>query len=121
MIKDNHIAAAGSIPEALAAVRQSVGHTVKVEIEVDTLDQLDTVLACPIGAHADIILLDNMSVDLLREAVRRTAGRAILEASGNVTAQTVAAIASTGIDYISSGWITHSSPVLDLGLDVAQS
>ena len=120
MIKDNHIAACGSIADALAAVRAQIGHAVKVEIEVDTLDQLDIVLAQPFGQHADIILLDNMTTDQLRTAVAKNTQPkpAILEASGNVTIDTVAAIAATGVDYISSGWITHSAPTLDLGLDV---
>lgn len=115
MIKDNHIAAAGSIAEALQAAKAATGHMVKIEIEVDTLSQLGEVLA----EGADVILLDNMSTDELREAVAMTAGRAILEASGNVTIDTVRAIAETGIDVISSGWITHSAPTLDLGLDWA--
>lgn len=115
MIKDNHIVAAGSIPKALQAVKASVGHTVKIEIEVDTLAQLEEVLA----EGADIVLLDNMSTDELSKAVKMTNGKAILEASGNVTAKTVKAIAQTGVDYISSGWITHSAPILDLGLDVS--
>lgn len=113
MIKDNHIIAAGGIPQALQAAKSTIGHTVKIEIEVDTLDQLDDVLA----EGSDIILLDNMSTDELKIAVSRTNGAAILEASGNVTIDTVAAIASTGVDVISSGWITHSAPTLDLGMD----
>ncbi|MEO1151187.1 MAG: carboxylating nicotinate-nucleotide diphosphorylase [Pseudomonadota bacterium] len=120
MIKDNHIAANGSIANALAAVRRHIGHTVKVEIEVDTLDQLDEVLAQPGGQHADIILLDNMSLADLREAVARNRASVprLLEASGNVTVDSVADIAQTGVDYISSGWITHSAPNLDVGLDI---
>lgn len=114
MIKDNHIAACGSIKSALQAVKNNVGHTVKIEIEVDTVSQLQEVLS----EGADIILLDNMSTEQLREAVNLTKGRALLEASGTVTAKTVAAIAATGVDYISSGWVTHSAPILDLGLDV---
>ena len=113
MIKDNHIAASGGVAAALRAAKAAVGHTVKIEIEVDTLAQLDDVLA----EGVDIVLLDNMSTDDLREAVARTNGRAILEASGNVTAATVRAIAETGVDVISSGWITHSAPCLDLGMD----
>ena len=114
MIKDNHIAAAGSIARALQTAKTAVGHTVKIEIEVDTLAQLEEVLA----AGADIVLLDNMSTDDLRAAVAMAKGKAILEASGNVTVDTVRAIAETGVDVISSGWITHSAPTLDLGLDV---
>ncbi|MEL6359672.1 MAG: carboxylating nicotinate-nucleotide diphosphorylase [Pseudomonadota bacterium] len=113
MIKDNHIIAAGGINAALAAVRTHVGHTVKIEIEIDRLDQLEAALT----GGADIILLDNMSTDELREAVRLTKGRARLEASGNVTLETVAGIAETGVDTISSGALTHSAPNLDLGLD----
>jgi nicotinate-nucleotide pyrophosphorylase (carboxylating) len=113
MIKDNHIAAVGGIAKAVDAARTSVGHTVKVEVEIDGLDQLDAAL----GAGADIILLDNMSTEDMKKAVTVTSGRAILEASGNVTLETVRAIAATGVDIISSGWITHSAPTLDLGLD----
>lgn len=113
MIKDNHIAAAGSIKEALAAARAAVGHTVKIEVEIDRLDQLEDALA----GGADIIMLDNMTTDQLKQAVAQTNGRAVLEASGNVTVETVRAIAETGVDIISSGWITHSAPSLDLGLD----
>lgn len=113
LIKDNHIAAAGGVRPALEAAKRHVGHLVKIEIEVDTLAQLDEVLAL----GADAILLDNMAPDMLREAVRRVAGRAITEASGRVTAQTVPAIAAAGVDLISCGWLTHSAPILDLGLD----
>lgn len=114
MIKDNHIAAAGNITQALQAAKATTGHTVCLEIEVDNLDQLETVLA----EGADIILLDNMSIDDLKRAVTLTQGRAILEASGNITEKTVRAVALTGVDVISSGWITHSAPCLDLGLDI---
>jgi nicotinate-nucleotide pyrophosphorylase (carboxylating) len=86
---------------------------VKIEVEIDRLDQLDAALS----AGADIIMLDNMSTDDMKTAVKKTAGRAVLEASGNVTVDTVRAIAETGVDIISSGWITHSAPNLDLGLD----
>lgn len=113
LIKDNHIAAAGGIRPALEAARRHVGHLVKIEIEVDTLDQLKEVLA--IGA--DAVLLDNMGPDLLREAVALVAGRAVTEASGRVTAESVPAIAASGVDLISCGWLTHSAPILDLGLD----
>jgi nicotinate-nucleotide pyrophosphorylase (carboxylating) len=91
-----------------------VGHLVKIEIEVDSLDQLDEVLE----VGADAILLDNMSPDTLSEAVRRVNKRAITEASGRITAATAPAIAASGVDLISAGWITHSAPTLDLGLDV---
>lgn len=113
MIKDNHIVAAGGIAKALQAARAAAGHLVKIEIEVDTLKGLEDALA----AGADVILLDNMSVDDMKQAVAINRGRAILEASGNVTLATVRAIAETGVDIISSGAITHSAPVLDLGLD----
>jgi len=113
MIKDNHIAAAGGVAKALRAAKAAVGHMVKIEIEVDTAEALEEAIA----EGADIILLDNMSIEELKRSVAFVAGRAILEASGNVTLQTVRAIAETGVDIISSGWITHSAPTLDLGLD----
>lgn len=113
LIKDNHIAASGGIRAALERVRAGLGHMAKVEIEVDTLAQLDEALAM----GADTILLDNMSLDDLRRAVAMAKSRAVLEASGNVTAANARAIAETGVDYISSGAITHSAPNLDLGLD----
>jgi nicotinate-nucleotide pyrophosphorylase (carboxylating) len=113
LIKDNHIAAAGGIAPALARVRAGLGHTLKIEVEVDTLAQLEEAL----GLGVDVILLDNMSLDDLRRAVALTRGRAVLEASGNVTLETVRAIAETGVDTISSGAITHSAVNLDIGLD----
>lgn len=113
LIKDNHIAAAGGIAPALERVRASLGHMVKTEIEVDTLKQLEEALSL----KADTVLLDNMSLEDLRRAVAMASGRAVLEASGNVTLETVRAIAETGVDYISSGGITHSAPTLDIGLD----
>jgi len=114
LIKDNHIAVAGSISEAKDRARSYVGHMAAIEIEVDTLEQLNEALE----AGAKVILLDNMSPQTLREAVERTAGRAQLEASGRVSLETVRAIAETGVDYISVGRITHSAPTLDLGLDI---
>lgn len=113
MIKDNHIVAAGGIAPALAAVRARVGHLVKIEVEIDRLDQLEAAIA----GGADVVMLDNMSLADMTEAVRRAAGRATLEASGNVTLESVRAIAETGVDIISSGAVTHSAPALDLGLD----
>jgi len=113
LIKDNHIAASGGIAKALDAARAAVSPDVKIEIEVDTLEQLEEALA----AGAEFVLLDNMTTDKLKRAVALNQGRAVLEASGNVTLETVRAIAETGVDVISSGWITHSSPILDLGLD----
>ncbi len=117
LIKDNHIAIAGGIEAALEAARRRAGHLVKVEIEVDSLAQLDEVLAYPGGA--DCVLLDNFSVADLREAVRRTAGRVMLEASGGITLETVAQVAATGVDVISIGALTHSVIALDIGLDIA--
>ncbi len=114
LIKDNHIAVAGGVSAALARARAAAGHLVKIEIEVDRLDQLEEALA----GGADIVLLDNMGPDLLREAVRMAKGRALTEASGGVTRETVGAIAASGVDLISVGWITHSAPILDIGLDV---
>ena len=113
MIKDNHVAAAGGIAPALARLRAGLGHMVRIEVEVDSLAQLEEALA----HGADTILLDNMSLDDLRRAVRLAKGKAVLEASGNVMLSTVRAIAETGVDYISSGAITHSAPNLDIGLD----
>ena len=116
LIKDNHIAAAGSVEAAVSGARAHVGHMVKVEVEVDTLDQLATCL--DLGVEA--VLLDNMPPETLREAVAMIGGRAIAEASGNVTLETVRAIAEAGVDLISSGSITHSAPTLDLGLDFVE-
>jgi nicotinate-nucleotide pyrophosphorylase (carboxylating) len=113
LIKDNHVAFAGGITPAVEAVRRSVGHLVKIEVEVDTIEQL--IEALEIGV--EVILLDNFTPDQMREAVTLARGRAILEASGRVTEDNVAQIAATGVDLISSGWITHSSPALDIGLD----
>jgi nicotinate-nucleotide pyrophosphorylase (carboxylating) len=113
LIKDNHIAVAGGVGEAVRKARAAVGASVKVEVEVGSLAQLEEAMS----ARADIVMLDNMSLGDMREAVGVVAGRAVTEASGNVTADTVAAIAETGVDTISSGWITHSAPALDLGLD----
>jgi len=113
MIKDNHIQAAGGIAPALARLRAGLGHMVRIEVEVDSLAQLEEALGC----GADTILLDNMAPEDLRRAVALAKGKAVLEASGNVTLATVRAIAETGVDYISSGAITHSAPNLDIGLD----
>jgi nicotinate-nucleotide pyrophosphorylase (carboxylating) len=113
LIKDNHIAMAGGIKIALRRAKENVGHTVKIEIEVDTLAQLDEVLE----EGADIVMLDNMSLEDMAKAVKKTAGRALLEASGGVTLDRIPAIAATGVDMISSGAITHSAPNFDVGLD----
>jgi len=113
LVKDNHIAAAGGIAPALSRLRAGLGHMARVEVEVDTLAQLEEVLALGV----DTVLLDNMPPQMLQQAVALTKGRATLEASGNVTLATVRAIAESGVDYISSGAITHSAPNLDIGLD----
>jgi nicotinate-nucleotide pyrophosphorylase (carboxylating) len=115
LIKDNHVAVAGGIVPAIRRAKAHVGHLVKIEVEVDTLAQLDEALA----EGVDAVLLDNMDLDDLRRAVDRIAGRAISEASGRVTPQSAPAIAATGVDLISVGWLTHSAPILDVGLDLA--
>jgi nicotinate-nucleotide pyrophosphorylase (carboxylating) len=115
LIKDNHLALAGSIHEAVARVRSHAGHMVKIEVEVDTLEQLKEALREPI----DAVLLDNMQPAMLQQAVRIVDGSVITEASGGVRPETIAAIAATGVDLISVGWLTHSAPALDLGLDIA--
>jgi nicotinate-nucleotide pyrophosphorylase (carboxylating) len=113
LIKDNHIVAAGGVAEAIKAARDSAGHMTKVEVEVDTLDQLEDVMREKI----DCVLLDNMSPADLKRAVGAVAGRCLTEASGGVNLGTVREIAETGVDLISVGALTHSAPVLDLGLD----
>jgi nicotinate-nucleotide pyrophosphorylase (carboxylating) len=113
LIKDNHIAIAGGIRPAVERVRLRAGHMVKIELEVDTLAQLDQALALPI----DAVLLDNMDPPTLREAVAIVGGRMVTEASGGIRPDTAAAIAATGIDLLSIGWLTHSAPILDIGLD----
>ncbi|MEL7529077.1 MAG: carboxylating nicotinate-nucleotide diphosphorylase, partial [Pseudomonadota bacterium] len=114
LIKDNHIAVAGGVAKAIAAAKAFAGHLVKIEVEVDTLEQLQEALE----AGPDVVMLDNMSPDVLRQAVDLAGGRALLEASGGIELDTVKAVAESGVDLISSGWITHSAPVLDLGLDI---
>lgn len=114
LIKDNHIAVAGGVTAALEAAKARAGHMLRIEIEVDTLAQL--VEALDGGAHA--VLLDNMDPDTLRKAVEINKGRATLEASGGITLETVRAKAETGVDLLSVGWLTHSAPSLDLGLDI---
>ena len=113
LIKDNHVAVAGGIANAVRAVRANAGHMVKVEVEVDDLDQLRELLEL----RVDAVLLDNMGPDLLREAVALVDGRMITEASGRITPETVVPIAEAGVDLISVGWLTHSVRVLDIGLD----
>lgn len=116
LIKDNHIAIAGGIRRAVERARAHAGHMLEIEVEVDTLDQLEEVLALGV----DAILLDNVSLDDLGRAVRLVDGHAITEASGRITAETAAAVAATGVDMISAGWITQSAPILDIGLDFSQ-
>jgi nicotinate-nucleotide pyrophosphorylase (carboxylating) len=113
LIKDNHIAIAGGIGPAVSRARAQTGHMVKLEVEVDTLAQLEEALALKV----DAVLLDNMDPATLRRAVAMVAGRAITEASGRITPQTVPEVAATGVDLISIGWLTHSATVLDIGLD----
>jgi nicotinate-nucleotide pyrophosphorylase (carboxylating) len=113
LVKDNHIAAAGGIAGALARLKSRAGHSVRIEVEVDTLDQLAEALAFPI----DAVLLDNMDAGTLREAVKRVAGRVVTEASGGVTLDDVREIAATGVDVISAGALTHSPRNLDSSLE----
>ena len=115
LIKDNHIAVAGGVKPVLERARAHVGHLVKIEIEVDTLDQLREVLATGL---ADVVMLDNMDIPTLREAVAITNGRVVLEVSGGVTLASIAEIAKTGVDYVSSGALTHSAPNFDVALDI---
>jgi nicotinate-nucleotide pyrophosphorylase (carboxylating) len=113
LVKDNHIAAAGGVGAALREARARAGHMAVIEVEIDALSQLEDALA-----HApNVVLLDNFSLDDLKRAVALTNGRAVLEASGGVTIETVRAIAETGVDVISVGALTHSAPALDIGLD----
>lgn len=114
LIKDNHIAVAGGITTAVQRARAGVGHMVRIEVEVDTLDQLDEA----VGLGVDAVLLDNMSLADLRAAVDWVGEGTVTEASGGVTPDMVADIAATGVDLISAGWLTHSAPALDLGLDI---
>jgi nicotinate-nucleotide pyrophosphorylase (carboxylating) len=113
LIKDNHVAVAGGIRAAIERARAGVGHLVKIEVEVDNLAQLEEALRCDV----DAVLLDNMTPDKLSQAVAMVGGRAITEASGRITPATAPSIAATGVDLISIGWLTHSAPILDIGLD----
>jgi nicotinate-nucleotide pyrophosphorylase (carboxylating) len=115
LIKDNHIAVAGGIKAVLTGASQAVGHLVKIEIEVDSLDQLKEVL--DVGM-ADVVMIDNFDLQSMRKAVAMVAGRLVIEASGGITLETAAAIADTGVDYLSSGALTHSVQNLDVGLDI---
>jgi nicotinate-nucleotide pyrophosphorylase (carboxylating) len=113
LIKDNHRVIAGGVQPAVAAARAALGHLVTLEVEVDTVEQLEEA----IDAGADAVLLDNMSTPDLERAVARAGGRVTTEASGGITAETICDVAATGVDVISVGWITHSAPALDVGLD----
>ncbi|MEP7456891.1 carboxylating nicotinate-nucleotide diphosphorylase [Phyllobacterium sp. SB3] len=114
LIKDNHIAVAGGVAKAILAARAYAGHLVKIEVEVDGLDQFEEAL----DVNADVILLDNMGPELLEKAVKINAGRAKLEASGGIGFDTIKAVAETGVDYISTSKITMAAPTLDIGLDI---
>lgn len=116
MIKDNHIAVAGGIRQAVEGVRKHIPVYMKVEVETSTLEEVDEALACGV----EIIMLDNMDVETMRAAVRRIGGRALVEASGNVTLERVRAIAETGVDFISSGAITHSALILDISMKMGE-
>ncbi len=113
LIKDNHIAVAGGIGPAVERARARAGHLVKIEVEVDTLEQLEAAL----GLNVEAVLLDNMTPDQLRQAVAMVGGRALTEASGRITPATAVDIAATGVDLIAVGWLTHSVQILDIGLD----
>ncbi|MEP1931669.1 MAG: carboxylating nicotinate-nucleotide diphosphorylase [Roseibium sp.] len=114
LIKDNHIAVAGGVTQSIMAAKQFAGHLVKIEVEVDTLEQLQEAL----NSAPDVVMLDNMPPAVLKKAVELAGGKVLLEASGGIEMDTVKAVAEAGVDLISSGWITHSAPVLDLGLDI---
>jgi nicotinate-nucleotide pyrophosphorylase (carboxylating) len=115
LIKDNHLAVAGGIKAVLRRAAEVAGHLVKIEIEVDSLDQLKDVLDVGI---ADVVMIDNFDLDSMRKAVAMVAGRLVIEASGGITLESAAAIAETGVDYLSSGALTHSVQNLDVGLDI---
>jgi nicotinate-nucleotide pyrophosphorylase (carboxylating) len=116
MIKDNHIAMAGSLKKAVERVRERVGHMVQVEVEADTLEQVKEILTLDV----DAILLDNMDMETMREAVRLIDGKVWTEASGRITPESIRAVAETGVDAVSLGWLTHSAKALDIGLDFEQ-
>jgi nicotinate-nucleotide pyrophosphorylase (carboxylating) len=115
LIKDNHVAVAGGIRPVLERARAAAGHLVKIEIEVDSFDQLREVLDCGL---ADVVLLDNFDIASMKQAVAMVAGKLVIEASGGITLDTIAEIAATGVDYASSGALTHSAPSLDVALDI---
>jgi len=114
LIKDNHIRAAGSISRAVESARKRVHHLLKIEVETKNLEEVHEALV----ANADIIMLDNMPIDTMREAVRLIAGRALVEASGNVTLETVRSIVETGVDFVSVGGLTHSAPAVDISMKI---
>lgn len=114
LIKDNHIRAAGSITKAAESARKKSHHLLKIEVETKNLEEVREALV----AKADIIMLDNMSIDMMREAVKLIAGRALVEASGNVTLETIRAIAETGVDFVSTGSLTHSAPAVDISMKI---
>lgn len=114
LIKDNHIKAAGGITNAVEGARRSAHHLLKVEVETKTLDEVREAMA----AKADIVMLDNMPIDIMREAVKLIAGKAHVEASGNITLETIRAVAETGVDFISSGSLTHSAPAADISMKI---
>lgn len=122
LIKDNHVAVCGGVVEAVQAAKAYAGHLMAIEIEVDTLDQFAQLLALPDTQRPDVVMLDNMAPDVLAQGVamnHQAAGRPVtLEASGGITLETIASVAESGVDYISSGWLTSSAPSLDLGLDI---
>lgn len=114
LIKDNHLAAAGGISSAIAAARAAAPHTLRIEVEVETLAQLEEAIA----GGADAVLLDNMDLDILRQATEMARGKVITEASGGITPENVARVASTGVDIISLGYLTHSAPAVDIALEL---
>lgn len=116
LIKDNHIQAVGAPAEAVRRARAHVGEDMKVEVEIERVEDLESV----IEAGADVVMLDNMAPDEMRRAVELAAGRCALEASGGITLETIREVAETGVDFISVGWITHSAPALDVGLDFVE-
>lgn len=116
LIKDNHIEAAGGITQAVAKVREHVGHMVKIEVEAESLEQVAEVLE----TKAEVIMLDNMGPELMAEAVKLIAGKAMTEASGGITLDNLQTVAETGVDLISLGWLTHSAPVLDISMNIVE-
>ncbi len=117
LIKDNHLEVAGSVSEAVARVRRAVGHMVKVQVEVENLEQLEEALA----SQVDALLLDNMSTAMLRQAVKLVDGRLVTEASGGLTPANVREVAASGVDLLSVGWLTHSAPALDVSMEIENS